>query len=345
MVRDRQPPDPSTRDGGRADRSTGPSSSRPNKPSKANKSHKPTGAAAAARAGGDDRRRPAKGAKGRPDKRASQPAGKPTKNMGFRGPLEQPPPPTSVAKPEQREPIRRVIEEVATRADLDLVELEIKQAGTDWRISVSLDRQAGRGGITLDECARASRQIAEGLDAIAGLAEIYELEVGSPGMNRRLRGWSDLQRYLGLTIKATIAPPQRESVIGVLIGVEGDAADPLLTLRTGKAQPKKGITGKVQLQWGDLESALLWPTLPEWRDLGLKLAQEAQAAGLPYAGGEDHDLAGDAGGGDAQDDRDADQDEFADDDFALDEDDDDDTGDGYEADDDDTADDFDDDDA
>lgn len=285
MVRDRQPPEQPPHGGDRPARSRGPSSSRPERPGKSDaRTGKSDGRTAKGDARGGKRER-------HPSKRAAPPQGKPTKNMGFRGPLEQPPPPTAVAKPEQREPIRRAVEVAVSEADLDLVELEIKQAGSDWRIAVALDRLAGRGGITLHECAQASRRIAEGLDAIDGLAEIYELEVGSPGMNRRLRGLADLQRFVGLTVKATIAPPQRESLLGVLVGVEGAAADPLLTLRTGKAQPKKGITGKVQLQWSDLEVVHLWPTLPEWRDLGLRLAEEARAAGLPYAGGEDHDLA------------------------------------------------------
>jgi ribosome maturation factor RimP len=288
VVRDRQPPDPPKRDGDRPARPAGPASSRPNKPGKHGDQGKKAKPGADSRGQGANAKRNDKGGKGRADKRDQHAAGKPTKNMGFRGPLEQPPPPAWVAKPEQREPIRQVVEIAVMDAGLDLVELEIKQAGADWRIGVSIDRLPGRGGITLEECARASRRIAGDLDAIEGMAEIYELEVGSPGMNRRLRGVADLHRYEGLTVKATIAPPQRESVIGVLIGVEGAEADPLLTLRIGKAQPKKGITGKVQLQWSDLEAVHLWPTLPEWRDLGLKLAEEARAAGLPYAGGEDH---------------------------------------------------------
>lgn len=326
MVRDRQPPEPPKRDGDRPARPAGPASSRPSKPGKHGDASRRAKPGADSRGQGATAKRNDKGGKRKHDK---QTAGSPTKNMGFRGPLEQPPPPTWVAKPEQREPIRRVVEIAAMEAELDLVELEIKQAGTDWRIGVSIDRLPGRGGITLEECARTSRRIAGDLDAIEGMAEIYELEVGSPGMNRRLRGLADLQRYEGLTVKATIAPPQRESVIGVLIGVEGAEADPLLTLRIGKAQPKKGITGKVQLQWSDLEAVLLWPTLPEWRDLGLKLAEEARAAGLPYAGGEDHnvtaesaDEADPASEGDDQleldgDDEDLDE-EFADDDDDLD---------------------------
>lgn len=229
-------------------------------------------------------------AKAKQGKRTKEPPRKAGKNMGFRGPLEQPPPPAQIAQPEQREAMQAAVTQAVAELDLDLVELEIKMAGTDWRVALSIDRQPGRGGITLDECGRASRRIASALDAIDGLSEIYELEVASPGMNRVLRGYADLLRYRGLTIKATIGPPQPESIVGVLIAVEGEPSDPLLTLRVGKAQPKKGITGKQQLQWSDLAGVHLAPTLPEWRDLGVRLAEEARQAGLPYAGGEEHDL-------------------------------------------------------
>ena len=79
-----------------------------------------------------------------------------------------------------REQILQVLEPIASNMGLDLEDVEIKSAGKNSIVQVSIDKD---GGINLDEVAQISNQISEALDAKEVLGEKpYTLEVGSPGM-------------------------------------------------------------------------------------------------------------------------------------------------------------------
>jgi len=57
------------------------------------------------------------------------------------------------------------------------------------------------GGITVDDCARASHQIKGILDVDNSMAGDYRLEVSSPGLDRPLYTLAHYQRFLGSRIK------------------------------------------------------------------------------------------------------------------------------------------------
>jgi ribosome maturation factor RimP len=83
-----------------------------------------------------------------------------------------------------REQILQILEPIASKMGLDLEDVEIKSAGKNSIVQVSIDKD---GGINLDEVAQISNQISEALDAKEVLGEKpYTLEVGSPGIDRAL---------------------------------------------------------------------------------------------------------------------------------------------------------------
>ena len=83
-----------------------------------------------------------------------------------------------------REQILQILEPIASNMGLDLEDVEIKSAGKNSIVQVSIDKD---GGINLDEVAQISNQISEALDAKEVLGEKpYTLEVGSPGIDRAL---------------------------------------------------------------------------------------------------------------------------------------------------------------
>jgi ribosome maturation factor RimP len=84
--------------------------------------------------------------------------------------------------------VREVIEPVVTKAGYDLEDVTLSRAGRRHVVRVLIDTD---GGISLDDVAVVSREISEALDAAeeAGgevLAGEYQLEVGSPGVDRPL---------------------------------------------------------------------------------------------------------------------------------------------------------------
>jgi len=56
-------------------------------------------------------------------------------------------------------------------------------------------------GVTIDDCERASRQISAVLDVENPIADRYNLEVSSPGLERPLFTYAQYQQYIGKNIR------------------------------------------------------------------------------------------------------------------------------------------------
>ena len=98
-----------------------------------------------------------------------------------------------------REQILQILEPIASNMGLDLEDVEIKSAGKNSIVQVSIDKD---GGINLDEVAQISNQISEALDAKEVLGEKpYTLEVGSPGIDRALTLPRHWRRNSGRLVK------------------------------------------------------------------------------------------------------------------------------------------------
>ena len=113
--------------------------------------------------------------------------------------------------------VRAVIEPVITGAGYDLEDLSLSRAGRRHVLRVLVDAD---GGIGLDDIAVVSREISRALDVADEaegevLAGEYQLEVSSPGVDRRLtlpRHWrrnvGRLVTVNGLTGRVTAADDQ-----------------------------------------------------------------------------------------------------------------------------------------
>ena len=79
-------------------------------------------------------------------------------------------------------------------------------------------------GITVDDCAAVSHQISALLDVEDPIAQAYDLEVSSPGINRPLFKRSDYERFSGekAKIKLAVALDGRRNFSGVLQGVDDE---------------------------------------------------------------------------------------------------------------------------
>jgi ribosome maturation factor RimP len=82
----------------------------------------------------------------------------------------------------------------------ELVEVEYGHQDGRQVLRVYLDCD---GGITLDQCAEASRMISPVLDTADFVDSKYVLEVSSPGIERPVRKPADFERFAGETIRIT----------------------------------------------------------------------------------------------------------------------------------------------
>jgi ribosome maturation factor RimP len=147
--------------------------------------------------------------------------------------------------------VRTVIEPVVTAAGYDLEEVGITRAGRRHLVRVLVDTD---GGISLDDVAIVSRAISAALDAAEEnggdvIAGEYQLEVGSPGVDRPLtepRHWRRNRTRLvavnGLTGRVLKVDDQ-----GIVLDVDGTPR----SLAFAELGP-----GKVQIEFKRLDEAV-----------------------------------------------------------------------------------------
>ena len=141
-----------------------------------------------------------------------------------------------------KDEVEQLIEEVLDRLGFELVDLE--RAGHRVRpvIRLRIDKpgsEPGRG-VTVDDCALASRELEAELDRRDDLLpETYILEVSSPGVERPIRKRSDFERFVGHEVMLSGFKPLATGsrrVEGTLLGIEG---------------PDEGSEVKLRLEGGD----------------------------------------------------------------------------------------------
>ncbi len=109
---------------------------------------------------------------------------------------------------------------------MELVDLEYKHEGRDWFLRIFIDKE---GGVNLDDCAEASREIGAVLEVEDIVRTAYRLEVSSPGIDRPLKKVQDFERFAGSLVKVktyeSLDPDQRgharKTFVGTLLGIEG----------------------------------------------------------------------------------------------------------------------------
>ena len=84
-----------------------------------------------------------------------------------------------------------------------LLEIEASRATTMFRFFI--DRN--EGGVTVQDCARASRILRTHLDTTRYGPDNYGIEVSSPGIERRIGRSRDFNRFAGRTVKLRLRTP------------------------------------------------------------------------------------------------------------------------------------------
>jgi len=83
----------------------------------------------------------------------------------------------------------------------------------------------GPDGVDVEDCARVSRQLGAAMDVEELMHGAYNLEVSSPGLERRFFDLSQLAPYVGRELDVTTAEPHegRKRFKGVFTALEGDS--------------------------------------------------------------------------------------------------------------------------
>jgi ribosome maturation factor RimP len=105
---------------------------------------------------------------------------------------------------EKKERLSSLAGQIAEASELELVDVDLFRAGHREVIRVYLDCV---GGISLGQCAEASRKLSELLEADDLFQLAYTLEVSSPGLDRPLRTPRDWARRVGEYVRVHLSEP------------------------------------------------------------------------------------------------------------------------------------------
>jgi len=141
-----------------------------------------------------------------------------------------------MAKPDTLTQITELALPLLDSLGIELVELEYRKEGHGMVLRLYIDKP---DGITLDDCADVSRELSGILDVEEVIADHYNLEVSSPGLNRPLKKESDYVRYAGRLVKiktfdmvADDAGNKRKTFLGELLGL----SDGVVSMKLSEGQ-------------------------------------------------------------------------------------------------------------
>ena len=116
--------------------------------------------------------------------------------------------------------IQKEIEKIVTSEGLELVNIDYKRQGRGYLLRVDIDKE---GGVTLEDCSLVSQQVSTYLDVDDVVPGEYELQVSSPGLDRKFYRESDYQKFIGRLVRVKTAKAIRglHVIVGKLKEFDG----------------------------------------------------------------------------------------------------------------------------
>jgi ribosome maturation factor RimP len=105
------------------------------------------------------------------------------------------------------EQYKEILEPVVDEHGLELVDMEIGGGRGPKQVRITVDTPACDGRVDIDRCAKVSREIATLLDASGMIDAPYQLEVSSPGLNRKLARAKDFAAVVGSKVQVETRKP------------------------------------------------------------------------------------------------------------------------------------------
>jgi ribosome maturation factor RimP len=140
------------------------------------------------------------------------------------------------------EKVTQIARRVVESEGLELVEVQLLGGGSKRMLRITIDKP---DGVSHADCELVSQQVGTILDvedAVPGSR--YTLEVSSPGVERKLRGAADFERFVGRKAKVVLREPveDRRHWEGVLAAFAGD----VVTLEPSPGKTVRFAVGQVE---------------------------------------------------------------------------------------------------
>lgn len=117
--------------------------------------------------------------------------------------------------------LQEMLQDAVKDLGCELWGIECQRLGRFMTVRLFIDKE---GGVTVDDCADVSRQVSAILDVEDPIADKYNLEVSSPGLDRPLFTLPQFERYIGQDIAVHLRIPvmERRKWQGKLERIEKD---------------------------------------------------------------------------------------------------------------------------
>jgi len=128
------------------------------------------------------------------------------------------------------ERVEQEIEKIVASEGLELVHIDYRRQGHGFLLRVDIDKE---GGVTLEDCQLVSQQVSTYLDVDDVVPGEFELQVSSPGLDRKFYRDSDYQKFIGRLVRVKTAKAIRglHVIVGRLKEFDGSrivVTDPVM---------------------------------------------------------------------------------------------------------------------
>ena len=128
------------------------------------------------------------------------------------------------------EQVENQIQRIVESEGLELVHIDYRKQGRGYLLRVDIDKD---GGVNIDDCQNVSTQVSTWLDVDDPIPAEYELQVSSPGLDRKFYKPSDYQKFIGrlVRVKTSRAIRGLHVIVGRLKEFDGErvvVTDPVM---------------------------------------------------------------------------------------------------------------------
>jgi len=139
--------------------------------------------------------------------------------------------------------LESLVAPVVEACGVELYDLEYVKEGGDRILRLYIDKD---GGVDLNDCERVSRAVEAVLDECDPIPDTYRLQVGSPGIERKLVKPAHFARHIGEKVALKLYSPHspvdgRKKFTGILSGYESG------TIKLTDADGQEWVFGQNQV--------------------------------------------------------------------------------------------------
>ena len=126
--------------------------------------------------------------------------------------------------------VEQQIQRIVESEGLELVHIDYRRQGRGFLLRVDIDKE---GGVTVEDCSLISQQVSTWLDVEDPIPGEFELQVSSPGLDRKFYKPADYEKFLGRLVRVKTSKAIRglHVIVGRLKSFDGAAVvvtDPVM---------------------------------------------------------------------------------------------------------------------